>query len=190
MLIASLCLVFLTMSTLPFQIHVSDDKLDRLRKKLELSDYPEHVPVNLEKSWSLGPPVAEIRRLARYWQTGYDWRKAEARLNELQQYITQVEVDDFEIYNIHHIHRQSSRTNAIPLLFLHGWPGSFLEVTKMLDKLVEGDDDSCTFHVVAPSLIDFGFSSASGNVSERVRRQRKTSNSCLSPEIFPIRTTR
>ena len=76
-----------------------------------------------------------------------------------------VEVDDFGAYDIHYVHQKSQRTRAIPLLFVHGWPGSFLEVTKMLPLLSQvREDGGPAFHVVAPSLIDFGFSSANTKV--------------------------
>jgi hypothetical protein len=154
------------MSTVNFQIHIPDHKLERLRQKLALAEYPEDNAANAEDSWTKGPPVAEIKRLAGIWQTSFDWRGVETRLNEYPQYLTAVEVDGFGTHTIHHIHKQSVKQDAVPLLFLHGWPGSFLEVTKMLEDLVRGDGDGApTFHVVAPSLIDFGFSYASRKVN-------------------------
>ncbi|KAE8446940.1 hypothetical protein EG329_011422 [Mollisiaceae sp. DMI_Dod_QoI] len=111
--------------------------------------------------WSRGAPSSDIKRLSRYWETGFDWRQAEAKLNSFPQYITPTQVHGFGTYEIHYIHQPSSNTNAIPLLFLHGWPGSFIEVTKILPRLVHGGRDFPAFHVVAPSLIGFGFSSAS-----------------------------
>jgi pimeloyl-ACP methyl ester carboxylesterase len=153
------------MSILPFKIHVPDSRLGRLKQKLALTDFPNDGPSESASSWDLGPPVAEIKRLATLWETSYDWRKVEAHLNTFPQYIVPVEVDGFGVYQIHHIHQRSTRSDAIPLLFLHGWPGSFFEVTKMLNDLVQGAPSGPSFHVVAPSLIDFGFSSASGRVS-------------------------
>jgi pimeloyl-ACP methyl ester carboxylesterase len=74
--------------------------------------------------------------------------------------MTKISIDDFDTYDVHFIHQRSSVKNAIPLVFAHGWPGSFLEVTKILPELVKGGKDFPAFHVVAPSLIDFGFSAA------------------------------
>lgn len=155
------------MATEPFKIHIPDHKLERLRQKLALSEYPEDIPTDTESSWDQGPPVAEIKRLAQVWQTSYDWRKAEVRLNTFPHYLTSVNIDGFGTYKLHHTHKRSSRSDAIPLLFLHGWPGSFLEVTKIIDDLVQGTPDGPAFHVIAPSLVDFGFSSASRSVSIR-----------------------
>jgi hypothetical protein len=161
------------MPTDPYEIHVSSDKIDRLKKKLALTDFPNEDGAD---SWDQGPPLAEIRRLVKVWQTSYDWRKAEAYLNTFPQYLTSVEVHDFGIYDIHHLHKRSTRPDAIPLLFLHGWPGSFIEVTKIIDNLVQGAEDAPAFHVVAPSLIDFGFSSASGKVSNEIPCHRQSIN--------------
>jgi pimeloyl-ACP methyl ester carboxylesterase len=153
------------MSTVPFPIRVPEQKLERLRQKLAFTDYPSGVQPTTDNSWKKGVPVSEIKRLAEYWQTNFDWRKIESELNVLPQFQTTIDVDGFGSYKIHHVHKKSGRADAIPLLFLHGWPGSFLEVSKMLDKLVEGVQDGPRFHVVAPSLIDFGFSDGSGKVS-------------------------
>ncbi|KAF2734206.1 alpha/beta-hydrolase [Polyplosphaeria fusca] len=147
------------MSTKTFEIHIHDDQLTRLRQKLALSDFP--IGAQVDDSWNRGPPVAEIKRLVQVWHDSYDWRKAEARLNAFPQFTTSIDVDEFGSYEVHHIHKKSSASNAVPLLFLHGWPGSFIEVTKVLDDLVEGQSGGTAFHVVAPSLIDFGFSSPS-----------------------------
>lgn len=150
-------------SIIPFEIAISDEKIARLKQKLALSDFPSEVE-NADP-WVRGAPLADIKRLALYWQKNFDWRKAEARLNTFPQYIAKVDVEGFDTYDIHFIHRPSRVKNAIPLLFVHSWPGSFVEVTKILPELVKGGEDFPAFHVVAPSLIDFGFSSASKKVS-------------------------
>jgi pimeloyl-ACP methyl ester carboxylesterase len=85
-------------------------------------------------------------------------------LNEFPQHIAKIKVVGFDTYDVHFIHQPSAVPNAIPLLFVHGWPGSFIEVTKVLPQLVQGGKDFPAFHVVAPSLLDFGFSSASKKV--------------------------
>lgn len=156
----------MTSTIQPYKIHVPDSKLQRLKAKLSVYDLPDEVAD--AEPWSRGPPLADIKRLAAYWADGFDWRGVEARLNEtLPQYTTKVDVDGFGTYDVHFVHKQSRRVkggkNAIPLLFVHGWPGSFIEVSKILPLLVDGDEGPA-FHVVAPSLIDFGFSSASSKV--------------------------
>jgi len=108
--------------------------------------------------------LSHIRRLALYWENGFDWRAVEAKLNEFPQYTAKIEVDGYDTYDVHFVHQPSTVKAAIPLLFIHGWPGSFIEVTKILPELVKGGEDFPAFHVVAPSLIDFGFSSASKKV--------------------------
>ena len=108
--------------------------------------------------------MLKIRQLAQYWRNGFKWRKVEAQLNELPQSIAKVTVKNFGVYDVHFIHQLSSVSNAIPLLFIHGWPGSFIEVTKILTELANPENDGPSFHIIAPSLIDFGFSSGSKKV--------------------------
>ncbi|KAI1284687.1 Alpha/Beta hydrolase protein [Xylaria sp. FL0933] len=151
----------------PFKINVPEAKIERLHQKLSLCDLPSDEAVGASSegnspSWAYGPPVSEIKRLVTAWQT-YDWRKTEEHLNTFLQFIASVTIDGFGTYDIHHIHMRSTIPGSIPLLFLHGWPGSFVEATKIIGDLARGDDTDATraFHVVAPSLIDFGFSSPS-----------------------------
>jgi pimeloyl-ACP methyl ester carboxylesterase len=150
-------------SITPFKIAIPSLKLDRLQQKLVLSNHPAEIS-NASNPWSRGVPLSDIKRLAEYWGNGFRWRKAEAKLNELPQHLAKTEVDDFGTCDIHFIHQRSEIRNAIPLLFLHGWPGNFMEVTRILPELTRRGKDGPTFHVVAPSLIDFGFSSASKKV--------------------------
>jgi pimeloyl-ACP methyl ester carboxylesterase len=140
----------------PYKINVPQSKIDRLHKKLELYDLPDELEA---AEWEYGAPLADIKKLAEYWKDKYDWRKAEAQLNEMPQFTTDVDVAHFGTFNIHFVHRQSTVKNAIPLIFLHGWPGSFIEVTKILPQLVNGPSDFPSYHLVAPSLVDYGFSS-------------------------------
>ncbi|KAI8659077.1 EHN domain-containing protein [Fusarium sp. Ph1] len=146
----------------PYKIHVPDFRIDRLNRKLALTDFPSQNHDPTFTSWKLGPPVNEIERLARVWQSGFDWRQVEAHLNRLPQFIVPIETADLGTFEVHFVHKESSQAHAIPLLFLHGWPGSFYEVSKIINLLVQGKShDDQAFHVVAPSLIDFGFSSPS-----------------------------
>lgn len=154
-------------SVTPFKIDVPEEKIARLRQKLTLSDFPTEI-IDVEP-WTRGPPLADIVRLAHFWQHDFNWRAVEAQLNEIPQYTVPIDVDGHGINEVHFIHQPSPVKNAIPLLFVHGWPGSFLEVTKILPRLMEGGESYPAFHVVAPSLIDFGFSSASKKVCEMIR---------------------
>src|SRR5277367_6439294 len=104
-----------------------------------------------------GLPLATIQELARYWATDYDWRKCEAKLNALPQFITEIDGLD-----IHFIHVRSRHENALPLIVTHGWPGSIIEQLKIIDPLTNptahGGSKSDAFHLVIPSLPGFGFS--------------------------------
>lgn len=140
--------------------------IERLQQKLALADFPHDAADFDGSSWDLGPPAKEIQRLADVWHTEYSWRNVEAELNKLSHFTVPITVDSLRhTFDIHFVHERSPRADAIPLLFLHGWPGSFIEVTKIIERLVHGQDDEGTtgvsFHVVAPSLVDFGFSSRS-----------------------------
>ncbi|KAL8925400.1 MAG: hypothetical protein Q9208_003492 [Pyrenodesmia sp. 3 TL-2023] len=138
----------------PFTVCVPDSSLERLSQKLSLANLPDELE---EAEWDYGAPLADIKRLISYWQEKYDWRKAEAQINELPNFKTPIEVDGFGSLDIHFVHQKSPVEGAIPLLFAHGWPGSFLEVQKILPLLTSTTAPS--FHVVAPSHPNFGFSS-------------------------------
>ena len=144
----------------PYKINVPQEKIDRLYQKLALTDLPPE-PTGVTP-WDRGVPLSEAKSILNYWTTTYDWRKTEAKLNELPQFITPISIDNFGTLEVHFIHAKSPIRNAIPLLFLHGWPGNFTEVQKILPLLTSGDGRSQpAFHVIAPSLIDYGFSSRS-----------------------------
>lgn len=142
----------------PFAVNVPDEELENLHRRLALARFPSQLESSDQDLWDFGVPSKDVQRLTHYWRTGFDWRKAEAKLNELPQYRTDIEVEGFGSLDIHFIHRKSSVKKAIPLLFSHGWPGSFIEVTKLLPLLKDGDGHPA-FHIVAPSLPNFGFSS-------------------------------
>ena len=111
----------------PFTVAISDDRLDRLRKKLELAEFPDELD---DAGWDYGAPLADVKRLTAYWKDEFDWRKQEADINKLPQYQTQIEVDGFDALNIHFIHQKSDNPKAIPLLFVHGCMSS-LNQTKV-----------------------------------------------------------
>ncbi|KAJ7600260.1 Alpha/Beta hydrolase protein [Mycena floridula] len=139
-----------------FKIAVSDEQLALLRKKLDLHVFPDELE---DAGRKYGASLTDIRRLVARWQDGFDWRKEEARLNEeLPQFTRNIEVEGHETLNIHYVHQKSQVENAIPLLFVHGWPGSFIEVRKILPLLVKPSSDQPAFHVVAFSLPGYGFS--------------------------------
>lgn len=141
----------------PFKINVSNAELDLLNKKLELSRLPEEPSGYTPKE---GVPLPEMEDLITYWRDTYlpKWREHEAKLNELPMFTTDISTEHFGELNIHFVHKRSSVPNAIPLLFVHGWPGGYFEVSKLLSLLTAGGPDAPAFHIVAPSLPGFGFS--------------------------------
>ncbi|CAF9927205.1 hypothetical protein IMSHALPRED_007157 [Imshaugia aleurites] len=138
---------------IPFEIAIADSELDLLQRKLELTRLPSNLA---GEQWAEQNHVTLrfIEEAIVYWRDHYRWRDEEARLNSMPQWVTSINVEGFEELNVHFVHSPSSSTNAIPLLFLHGWPGSFQEIVKTLPEL-----NAAGFHVVAPSLPGFGFSS-------------------------------
>ncbi|KAJ7430583.1 Alpha/Beta hydrolase protein [Mycena galericulata] len=146
------------MTETPFKISITDEKISLLRKKLELTTFPDELD---NSGWTYGVPLADVRRFVERWKSGYDWREHESKLNsELPQFTRDIEVEGHGMLNIHYIHKKSDTVGAIPLLFIHGWPGSFLEARKILPLLTTPLKDAPAFHVVAPSLPGFGFSQA------------------------------
>jgi hypothetical protein len=141
----------------PFKITVADAELDFLQKKLETARLPRQPEGYTIKQ---GVPAEDMQRMIKHWKEDFlpNWRKHEAALNELPMFLTPIETESFGTLNIHFLHQKSDVKNAIPLLFVHGWPGSFYEVVKLLPLLTKGEGDSPAFHVVAPSLPNFGFS--------------------------------
>ncbi|KAJ2933386.1 hypothetical protein H1R20_g3717, partial [Candolleomyces eurysporus] len=142
----------------PFSIAVPDDQLELLKQKLELTRFPDELE---DAGRDYGAPLADIQRLTEYWKDVHlpKWREHEAKLNEeLPQFTRDIEVDGFGTLNIHYVHKKSTVVDAVPLLFVHGWPGSFVEVRKILPLLVEASPDHPSFHVVAIGLPNYGFS--------------------------------
>ncbi|OAA53849.1 Epoxide hydrolase [Cordyceps fumosorosea ARSEF 2679] len=139
----------------PFKIAIPQKRIDILQKKLQLATLPEEVSFSDVEKY--GASRSDIKRLVEYWKDGFDWRAQEAELNKLPQFTTTVNVDGFGDLEIHFIHQRSGQQDSIPLLFCHGWPGSFLEVSKIMPLLTEPKEGP-SFHLVAPSLPNFGFS--------------------------------
>jgi pimeloyl-ACP methyl ester carboxylesterase len=138
----------------PFRFHASNEALTDLRRRIEATRWPEKETVTDQ---SQGVPLATMRELARYWATDYDWRKAEAKLSELPQFVTNIDGLD-----IHFIHVRSREKNALPLIINHGWPGSVLEQIKLIgpltDPVAHGGKAEDAFDVVIPSMPGYGFS--------------------------------
>jgi pimeloyl-ACP methyl ester carboxylesterase len=138
----------------PFTMKIPEAELEAMRERIAETRWPEKEPV---ADQSQGVPLATIQALARYWETEYDWRKIEAKLNALPQFIT--EIDELDI---HFIHVRSKHEEALPLIVTHGWPGSVIEQLKIIEPLTDptahGGNASDAFHLVIPSLPGHGFS--------------------------------
>ncbi|MCI0746115.1 MAG: epoxide hydrolase [Verrucomicrobia subdivision 3 bacterium] len=138
----------------PFQVNVPEAELTELRRRINATKWPERETVT---DASQGVQLATIQKLARYWATDYDWRKIEAKLKALPQFITEIDGLD-----IHFIHVRSKHENALPLIVTHGWPGSIIEQMKIIDPLTNptahGASASDAFHLVIPSMPGHGFS--------------------------------
>ena len=101
----------------PFTLRVPDSQLEKLKQKLEDASFPDELD---DVGWDLGAPLADVKRVAAYWKDGFDWRKAETKINELPQFTTSIHTDGFDPLKIHFVHRKSKVASAIPLLFCHG----------------------------------------------------------------------
>jgi pimeloyl-ACP methyl ester carboxylesterase len=138
----------------PFHIDIPDEALEDLRRRIAATNWPEQETV---ADQSQGVPLAMIQKLARYWETEYDWRHCEAKLNTVPQFITEIDGLD-----IHFIHVRSQHEDALPLIVNHGWPGSIIEQLKIIDRLTNptahGASAGDAFHVVIPSMPGYGFS--------------------------------
>ncbi|MET0430112.1 MAG: epoxide hydrolase [Microvirga sp.] len=138
----------------PFHVDIADSTIVELRRRLAETRWPgrETVP-----DQSQGVRLETLQELVRYWSTGYDWRKVEARLNALPMFVTAIDGLD-----IHFIHVRSPHANAMPMVMTHGWPGSVLEFLKVIHPLTDptahGGGAEDAFHVVVPSIPGFGFS--------------------------------
>src|SRR5258708_4737159 len=137
-----------------FHVNVPEAELTELRRRIKATRWPERETV---ADTSQGVQIATMQNLARYWATDYDWRKIEAKLNALPQFLTEID----GLY-IHFIHVRSKHENALPLIVTHGWPGSITEQLKIIDPLTNptahGGNPSDAFHIVVPSMPGYGFS--------------------------------
>jgi pimeloyl-ACP methyl ester carboxylesterase len=152
-----------------FDVAISDDALVDMRRRIAAWRPPEKEPVDDQ---SQGVQLATMQSLANYWATEYDWRRCEAKLNALPQFVTNIDGLD-----IHFIHVKSSHENALPVIVSHGWPGSIIEQLKIIEPLTNptahGGSDADAFDVVIPSLPGYGFSGKPGETGwdpERIAR--------------------
>ncbi len=138
----------------PFCVDVPEADLTDLRRRINLTKWPEREPV---ADASQGVQLATIQKLARYWSTEHDWRKVEATLNALPNFMTEIDGLD-----IHFIHVRSKHEDALPMIVTHGWPGSIIEQLKIIDPLTNptahGASAADAFHLVIPSMPGYGFS--------------------------------
>jgi pimeloyl-ACP methyl ester carboxylesterase len=153
----------------PFKVAIPQDALVDLRRRLAATRFPD---AEIVSDQSQGVQLATLKKVVRYWQTDYDWRKAEAKLNALPQFMTTIDGLD-----IHFIHVRSRHPNAMPLIMTHGWPGSIFELLGVIDPLTNptahGGRAEDAFDIVIPSLPGYGFSgkpTATGWNPERIAR--------------------
>lgn len=153
----------------PFRVHVPQEALDDLRRRLKATRWPDRETV---PDQSQGAQLAKLQELVRYWGADYDWRKTEAKLNAFPQFKTRIDGVD-----IHFIHVRSRHKNALPVIITHGWPGSVFEQIKLIAPLTDptafGGRAEDAFDVVIPSLPGYGFSAQpaeAGWGSERIGR--------------------
>jgi pimeloyl-ACP methyl ester carboxylesterase len=138
----------------PFTIDIPQSALDDLKRRLDLTRWPNHQTVS---DWSQGVPLEKARALVEYWRAQYDWRRTEKKINGFAQYRTEIDG-----VGIHFIHVRSKHEDALPVILTHGWPGSIVEFLKVINPLTNptahGGKPEDAFHVVVPSLPGFGFS--------------------------------
>jgi pimeloyl-ACP methyl ester carboxylesterase len=153
----------------PFSVNFPQDDIDELCRRVAATRWPERETVTDKTQ---GVQLATIQKLARYWQTDYDWRKVEARLSAFPHFITEIDGLD-----IHFMHVRSKHEGALPLIVTHGWPGSIIEQLKIIEPLTDptsnGGNPADAFHLVIPSMPGYGFSgkpSTSGWGPERIAR--------------------
>ncbi|MEK4274532.1 epoxide hydrolase family protein [Paenibacillus sp. FSL R7-0026] len=149
-----------------FRVSVPQADLDDLKNRLERTRWPDELP---GVGWDYGVPLNYVKELVNYWSKNYDWRKHEARLNEFPQFITTIDGE-----NIHFLHVRSPEPNALPLLMIHGWPGSIVEFLNIIDPLTNprfyGGNPEDAFHLVVPSIPGYGFSGPTQQSGMNIQR--------------------
>jgi pimeloyl-ACP methyl ester carboxylesterase len=154
----------------PFQVEVAQEDLDDLRRRIAETRWPRR---ELVADRSQGVQLATVKALAKYWANDYDWRKAEAKLNALPQFTTEIDGLD-----IHFIHVKSAHENALPLVMTHGWPGSVIELLESIGPLTDptahGGSAEDAFHLVLPSIPGYGFSGEPAELGWNAGRTAQT----------------
>ena len=149
-----------------FHIHVDESVLDDLRRRLASTRFPDQIEGT---GWEYGIPIDYLRGLVEYWREQYDWRAQEARLNALPHFRTRIDGQ-----SIHFVHARSAHADAFPLLVMHGWPGSIVELLDAIPRLTDpeahGGRAADAFHVIAPSLPGYGFSEPTRTTGWDVQR--------------------
>jgi len=134
----------------PFRISVPDADLADLKRRLEATRWPDQIP---GQQHTYGADKSELQTLVAYWLDQYDWRSAEAELNQWPQFTTHIDNEQ-----VHFLHIRSESEGAVPLLLTHGWPGSVMEFVDLIEPMTSPSDGTIPFHLVIPSLPGFGFS--------------------------------
>jgi len=164
------------MSIQPFAINIPQADLDDLRDRLARTRWPDELP---GAGWSRGVPLSYLQGLAEYWRSGFDWRAQEAKLNALPQFTTEIDGQ-----NIHFLHVRSPEPDALPLIITHGYPSSVVELMNLVGPLTNprahGGDPADAFHVVAPSLPGFGFSTPVREVGWEAARTARAFGELMS----------
>lgn len=142
----------------PFRVEIPSADLDDLNNRLANIRWPEDLP---DVGWERGVPLSYLKELVKYWRTKYDWRAAEAKLNQFPQFVTEIDGA-----NVHFIHVRSPEPDALPVLITHGWPGSVVEFLDVIGPLTDprshGGDPADAVHLVIPSMPGYGFSGPTG----------------------------
>jgi microsomal epoxide hydrolase len=160
----------------PSRITVLQSDVDDLARRLRATRWPDQIPGT---AWLYGADVAAIRELSEYWADGYDWRRFEDELNEIPQSLAHVDGQ-----RIHVLHARSAEPDAMPLVLVHGWPGSIAEFSSVIGPLVDpaahGGDRADAFHVVAPSLPGYGFSGPTAEAGWDIERAARAIASIMA----------
>jgi pimeloyl-ACP methyl ester carboxylesterase len=167
------------MEVRPFTIHVPDEVLDDLHRRLEHTRFPDEIP---DSGWDYGSNLGYIQELVQYWRTKFDWRAQEEKLNRFQHYKSRVDGLD-----IHFIHERGKGPNPMPLIMTHGWPSCFFEMTKIIPLLTDpgrhGGDPADSFDMVVPSLPGFGFSDPATERGMAVQRVASMWNKLMTENL-------